>query len=75
MPEPNDRRQPKNPRRSSDLNNKERLEILDLVDRLRMQARTRVAANRTMRVEPLDPARTVEWQAADQLERLIGKMY
>jgi hypothetical protein len=40
-----------------------------LIDALRMQARTRAAANRVSRVEPSDPKQTLEWKAADYLER------
>lgn len=47
-----DRRQLNEPRRHCDVTSEELSEIMDLVNRLRMQARSRTAANRTMRVEP-----------------------
>ena len=41
----------------------------ELIDALRMQARMRASANRVSRVEPSDPKNTLEWKAADYLER------
>lgn len=41
-----------------------------LIDELRMQARTRAALNRMMRVEPSDEKRMLEWLAADALEAM-----
>jgi hypothetical protein len=65
------RRQP-DPRRRQDMRDEQRLKLLKLVDRLRMQARTRCAANRMMHVEPRDPENTLEWEAAATIERLIS---
>ena len=45
----------------------------DLIDALRMQARVRSAANATMRVEPSDPKKMLEWKAADMIEAMMHK--
>jgi hypothetical protein len=42
---------------------------LQLIEALRMQARTRRAANAMMRVEPTTLEAFLEWQAADMLEK------
>lgn len=46
-------------------------ELTNLIEHLRMQASTRAAANRTMRVEPSDTYMFLEWRAANELESLL----
>jgi len=43
-----------------------------LIHKLKMQARTRCAANRVMKVHPYAPEATLEWLAATELEKLLG---
>lgn len=61
----------KGERRTDELSKLEK-QALKMVENLRMQARVITAANRRMRVEPIDPERTLQWAAADMIEKFIG---
>ena len=57
-------------RRASERRSAER--YVSLIDELKMQARTRAAANGIMRCEPSKAEKTVEWKAALVLCELLG---